>query len=143
MLHAARRTRTDEYQQGRCPARFTCRGQLEFSIEGLLPDKAARLRSSVPAARAAPLPKTLQDLGYSDVVSLVGGFNRWKDEGLDGHPHTLTKIAASLSRHLFLPEVGEAGQMKLLDSKVLVLGAEGSAHRTRSTSLRRGTAGHH
>jgi len=71
--------------------------------------------------------QTLGQLGYDDVVSVIGGFNQWKDEGRDW------KIPASLSadqrnrykRHLLLPEVGETGQAQLLDSKVLLLGAGG------------------
>ena len=119
----------DEYQQGALPgAVHVPRGQLEFSIEGLLPDKAAPIAVyCAGGTRSAFAAKTLQDLGYSDVVSLVGGFNRWKDEGLEWNtPHTLTQDQRlRYQRHLLLPEVGEAGQMKLLDSKVLVLGAGG------------------
>ena len=67
------------------------------------------------------------ELGYTDVESLVGGFNRWKDEGRPWTaPETLTPDQRNrYQRHLLLPEVGEAGQLKLLDSKVLLLGAGG------------------
>jgi molybdopterin/thiamine biosynthesis adenylyltransferase len=70
---------------------------------------------------------TLQELGYSDVVNLVGGFQRWKNEGRPWitpavlNPEQRNRYA----RHLLLPEVGEAGQQKLLESKVLLLGAGG------------------
>ena len=69
----------------------------------------------------------MQELGYTDVASLVGGFNRWKDEGRPwSAPQTLTPEQRNrYQRHLLLPEVGEAGQLKLLDSKVLLLGAGG------------------
>src|ERR1019366_2635064 len=64
---------------------------------------------------------------YTDVVSVIGGFNKWKDEGLVWTtPRTMTADQrVRYHRHLLLPEVGEAGQMKLLDAKVLLLGAGG------------------
>src|ERR1019366_1395436 len=64
---------------------------------------------------------------YTDVVSVIGGFNKWKDEGLVWTtPRTMTADQRiRYHRHLLLPEVGEAGQMKLLDAKVLLLGAGG------------------
>jgi molybdopterin/thiamine biosynthesis adenylyltransferase/rhodanese-related sulfurtransferase len=119
----------DEYEQGAVTgAIHVPRGQLEFSVEGRLVDK------SVPIAvycaggvRSAFAAKTLQDLGYSDVVSVIGGFNKWKDEGLEwSTPRTLSADQRNrYQRHLLLPEVGEAGQQKLLDAKVLLLGAGG------------------
>ena len=119
----------DEHEQGAVPgAIHVPRGNLEFSVEGRLPDK------SVPIAvycaggvRSAFAAKTLQDLGYTDVVSVIGGFNKWKDEGLAWTtPRTLSADQRNrYQRHLLLPEVGEAGQLKLLDSKVLLLGAGG------------------
>jgi molybdopterin/thiamine biosynthesis adenylyltransferase len=77
--------------------------------------------------RSAFAAKTLAELGYTDVVSLKGGFNRWKDEGRPWSvPQTLTAEQRNrYQRHLLLPEVGEEGQLKLLDSKVLLLGAGG------------------
>jgi molybdopterin/thiamine biosynthesis adenylyltransferase/rhodanese-related sulfurtransferase len=119
----------DEYQQGALPAAIHVpRGQLEFSIEGRLSDKGAPIAVyCAGGTRSAFAAKTLQDLGYRDVVSIIGGFNRWKDEGLEwGTPHTMTQDQrVRYHRHLLLPEVGEEGQMKLLDAKVLVLGAGG------------------
>jgi molybdopterin/thiamine biosynthesis adenylyltransferase len=69
----------------------------------------------------------LQDLGYEDVTSVIGGFNKWKDSGLVWTtPRTLTPAQRNrYQRHLLLPEVGEKGQQKLLDAKVLMLGAGG------------------
>ena len=77
--------------------------------------------------RSAFAAKTLGDLGYTDVQSLIGGFNKWKDDGRPwAAPQTLTPAQRNrYQRHLLLPEVGEAGQLKLLDSKVLLLGAGG------------------
>jgi molybdopterin/thiamine biosynthesis adenylyltransferase len=67
------------------------------------------------------------ELGYTDVQSLVGGFNKWKDDGRPwAAPQTLSPAQRNrYQRHLLLPEVGEVGQLKLLNSKVLLLGAGG------------------
>ena len=75
----------DEYEQGAVPgAVHVARGNLEFSVEGRLPDKNAPIAVYCAGGmRSAFATKTLQDLGYTDVVSITGGFNKWKDEGLD------------------------------------------------------------
>ena len=67
------------------------------------------------------------DLGYTDVQSMIGGFNKWKDDGRPwAAPQTLTPAQRNrYQRHLLLSEVGEVGQLKLLGSKVLLLGAGG------------------
>jgi len=69
----------------------------------------------------------LAELGYTDVVSLAGGFSGWKQNGYDWkQPRTLTpEQFERYSRHVLIPEVGEQGQLKLLDSKVLLIGAGG------------------
>ena len=74
----------DEYEQGAVPgAVHVARGNLEFSVEGRLPDKTAPIAVyCAGGVRSAFAAKTLQDLGYTDVVSIIGGFNKWKDEGL-------------------------------------------------------------
>jgi sulfur-carrier protein adenylyltransferase/sulfurtransferase len=119
----------DEYEQGALPhAVHVPRGQLEFSVEGRLADKQAPIAIyCAGGTRSAFAAKTLQDLGYSNVVSIAGGFNKWKDEGLEwSTPRVITADQRNrYQRHVLLPEVGEAGQMKLLDSKVLLLGAGG------------------
>src|SRR5207253_6125382 len=71
--------------------------------------------------------KTLAELGYTDVASMAGGFNKWKDEGRAWvTPQTLSADQRNrYQRHLLLPELGEAGQQRLLDAKVLLLGAGG------------------
>ena len=119
----------DEFEQGALPAAVHIpRGHLESQVEGRLTDK------SVPVVvycaggtRSAFAAKTLQELGYEDVVSMAGGFNRWKDEGREwSAPRVLDADQRNrYQRHILLPEVGEAGQQKLLDSKVLLLGAGG------------------
>ena len=119
----------DEYEQGAVPGAIHIpRGHLEFQVEGRLTDKDAPVVVyCAGGVRSAFATKTLLDIGYSDVVSVIGGFNRWKDEGrVWTTPQTLTPEQRNrYQRHLLLPEVGEAGQQKLLDSKVLMLGAGG------------------
>ena len=119
----------DEHEQGAVPgAIHVPRGNLEFAVEGRLPDKKAPIAVyCAGGVRSAFAAKTLQDLGYRDVVSIIGGFNKWKDEGLVWvTPRTMTADQRNrYQRHLLLPEVGEAGQLKLLDAKVLLLGAGG------------------
>ena len=119
----------DEYEQGAIPGAIHLpRGNLEFSVEGRIPDKTLPVVVyCAGGARSALAAKTLVDLGYKDVVSMIGGFNRWKDEGREwAVPRTLTSSQRNrYHRPLLLPEVGEGGQQKLLDSKVLLLGAGG------------------
>jgi molybdopterin/thiamine biosynthesis adenylyltransferase len=69
----------------------------------------------------------MSQLGYADVVSMAGGFGKWKNEGRAwSTPRVLTPEQRNrYHRHVLLPEVGEAGQQKLLDSRVLLLGAGG------------------
>ena len=119
----------DEYEQGAIPgAVHIARGTLEGSVEGRLTDKSAPIvihcASGVRSAFAA---KTLTDMGYEDVVSMTGGFNKWKDEGRDwSTPAVLTADQRNrYQRHLLLPEVGVEGQLKLLGAKALLLGAGG------------------
>src|SRR6478735_3252458 len=119
----------DEYEQGALPgAVHIPRGHLEAQVEGRLLDKTAPVVVyCAGGVRSAFAARTLQELGYTDVVSMAGGFGKWKDEG------RAWKTPVQLSpeqrnryqRHLLLPEVGVAGQAKLLDSKVLMLGAGG------------------
>ena len=119
----------DEYEQGAVPgAVHIPRGNLEFSVEGRIVDKSAPVAVyCAGGVRSAFATKTHQDLGYQDVVSVIGGFNKWKDEGLPwSTPQTMSADQRNrYQRHLLLPEVGEKGQMKLLGSKVLLLGAGG------------------
>ena len=119
----------DEYEQGAVPdAVHVPRGNLEFQVEGRLPDKSAPVVVyCAGGARSALAAKTLGELGYVDVVSMVGGFNKWKDEGKPwSAPRTLSADQRNrYQRHLLLPEIGEKGQQKLLDSRVLLLGAGG------------------
>jgi sulfur-carrier protein adenylyltransferase/sulfurtransferase len=119
----------DEYEQGAIPGALHLeRGNLESKIESRVADRSTPIvihcASGVRSVFAA---KTLQDLGYTDVVSMAGGFNKWKDEGREWvTPQTLSAEQRNrYQRHLLLPEVGVEGQQKLLGSRVLLLGAGG------------------
>ena len=119
----------DEYEQGAVPGSLhIARGNLESNIEGRVPDRSTPLLvMCAGGVRSAFAAKTLGELGYTDVVSIAGGFNRWKDEGREwATPQTLGPEQRNrYQRHLLLPEVGIEGQLKLLDAKVLLLGAGG------------------
>src|SRR3954470_8625656 len=119
----------DEYEQGALPgAVHIPRGHLESQVENKLVDHDVPVVVyCAGGTRSAFAADTLTQLGYSDVVSMAGGFNKWKNEGREWRtPQTLTPEQRNrYQRHLLLPEVGEAGQQKLLDSKVLLIGAGG------------------
>src|ERR1700722_2038380 len=111
----------DEYEQGALPgAVHIPRGFLESQVEGKVSDRDAHIVVyCAGGTRSAFGADTLTQLGYSDVVSMAGGFNKWKDEGRDWKtPVTLTAEQRNrYQRHILLPEVDVAGQAKLLDSK--------------------------
>jgi sulfur-carrier protein adenylyltransferase/sulfurtransferase len=119
----------DEWDEGHIPgAIYTGRGRLEQRIEGLVPDKARPLVVYCSAgSRSAFSAKVLEDLGYSNVVNLAGGFSDWKRNGFEVTiPRVLSpEQRARYSRHLLIPEVGEEGQQRLLDARVLLVGAGG------------------
>jgi molybdopterin/thiamine biosynthesis adenylyltransferase/rhodanese-related sulfurtransferase len=119
----------DEYAQGAIPgAMHIPRGYVELQIEGRVPDKSQPIVVyCAGGTRSALAAKALGDLGYEDVVSMAGGFNKWKDEGRPwSAPRTLDAEQRNrYQRHLLLPEVGETGQQRLLESRVLLLGAGG------------------
>ena len=119
----------DEYEQGALPdALHIPRGHLEAQIEGRIVEKSAPvLVYCAGGVRSAFATKTLHELGYTNVVSVAGGFGKWKDEGRPWRtPAVLTAEQRNrYQRHILLPEVGVEGQSKLLSSKVLLLGAGG------------------
>jgi sulfur-carrier protein adenylyltransferase/sulfurtransferase len=119
----------DEYEQGMIPgAVFIPRGHLEAQVENKLPDRDAEIIVyCAGGVRSAFATKTLQDLGYTNVISMAGGFGRWKNEGRAWiTPAVLTPEQRNrYQRHILLPEVGETGQQKLLEARVLMLGAGG------------------
>jgi molybdopterin/thiamine biosynthesis adenylyltransferase/rhodanese-related sulfurtransferase len=119
----------DEYEQGALPGSIHIpRGFLEAQIENRVPDRAAPIVVYCAGGnRSAFAAETLQALGYTDVVSMIGGFNRWKDDGRAwSTPRALTPDQRNrYQRHLSMPEVGVEGQLKLLDASVLLIGAGG------------------
>ena len=119
----------DEYDQGALPdALHIPRGHLEAQIEGRATDRTQTIVVyCAGGVRSAFAARTLQELGYTDVLSMEGGFGKWKDEGRSWkQPVVLTPDQRNrYQRHLLLPEVGVEGQAKLLGAKVLMLGAGG------------------
>jgi molybdopterin/thiamine biosynthesis adenylyltransferase/rhodanese-related sulfurtransferase len=119
----------DEYEQGAIPGAIHIpRGFLEIQVEGKIPNHETPIVVyCAGGTRSAFAAQALQELGYTDVVSMNGGFNKWKNEGRNWKtPRSLTAEQRNrYQRHLLLPEVGIEGQQKLLDAKVLLLGAGG------------------
>jgi molybdopterin/thiamine biosynthesis adenylyltransferase/rhodanese-related sulfurtransferase len=119
----------DEWQEGFIPgALHIPRGNLESRIESLVPEREREiLVYCAVGARSAFAAKALGELGYTDVASVAGGFVDWKRNGFEIETaKTLTPAQRTrYSRHLLIPEVGEDGQQKLLNARVLLIGAGG------------------
>jgi len=119
----------DEYEQGYIPgALHIPRGNLESRVERAVPDRSTPVVIYCASGnRSVYAAKTLTELGYQDVVSMSGGFQAWKQNGHEWRvPRALNpEQFERYSRHVLIPEVGEEGQLKLLDSKVLLIGAGG------------------
>ncbi len=119
----------DEYVQGSIPgARWIPRGFLEPRIEDAVPDREREIiLYCAGGTRSALAARSLRELGYTRVKSLAGGFAAWKRSGFPiDVPFVMSQEQQiRYSRHTMLPEVGEAGQIKLLRSKALLLGAGG------------------
>jgi len=119
-----------EFEESHIPgAVHVPRGHLESRIEGAAGDKSQPVVLYCASGnRSALAAHTLEQLlGYRDVASMTGGITLWKDRGYEVEtPRALTAEQRSrYSRHLLLPEIGLEGQLKLLDAKVLLLGAGG------------------
>src|SRR5581483_7710442 len=121
--------RHDEWDEGYIPGAIHIpRGSLESRIESRVPDRTAPVvLYCATGERSAFAAKSLAELGYERPVSLVGGIVDWKRNGYEIEvPKTLSpERRARYSRHLLIPEIGEEGQLKLLDAKILLLGAGG------------------
>jgi molybdopterin/thiamine biosynthesis adenylyltransferase len=119
----------DEWDQGHLDsALFLPRGFLEVRVEKSLPDKNQPIIVyCAGGVRSALAAKSLNQLGYTNVRSMAGGYSAWKDNGYAVVvPEKIgSDQMARYSRHLLIPEVGEEGQLKLLKSKVLLVGAGG------------------
>jgi len=119
----------NEWNEGYIPgAIHVPRGFLELQIEEAVPDKSKTVvLYCAGGVRSLMAGKTLQEMGYGKAISMSGGFGGWKGLGYPFvQPRTLNEAQAKrYSRHLLIPEVGEQGQIKLLDSRVLLIGAGG------------------
>ncbi len=118
-----------EWNDGHIPgAVHVPRGFLELQIEEALPDKSEPvLLYCAGGVRSLLAAETLRQMGYRNPISMAGGYGAWKSAGFPTVlPRTLNdEQRKRYSRHLLVPEVSEAGQLKLLDAKVLLLGAGG------------------
>ena len=119
----------DEYREGHLAEALSLpRGFLELRVEQTLPDKTRPVITyCAGGARSLLAAKQLKEMGYEQVVSMSGGFAAWKGAGYpwkQDRQFTADQLTR-YSRHFMLPEVGEEGQAKLLDAKVLLIGAGG------------------
>jgi len=119
----------EEYRDGHLAGAISLpRGFLEMRVEETVPDKQAHIIAyCAGGTRSLIAARTLKEMGYTNVVSMTGGFTAWKNAGMpfvQDHQFTAEQLSR-YSRHFMLPEVGEAGQGKLLGAKVLLLGAGG------------------
>jgi molybdopterin/thiamine biosynthesis adenylyltransferase/rhodanese-related sulfurtransferase len=119
----------DEWTEGHIPdAVHVPRGHLESRIEQAAPDRSRpTILYCAAGNRSAFAAKALEELGYENVASLAGGYTDWKRNGFPTQlPRSLdAQKRQRYSRHLLIPEVGESGQLRLLESRVLLIGAGG------------------
>ena len=119
----------DEFRDGHLAGAVSIpRGFLDLRVEEEVPDRRTPLvLYCAGGTRSLLAGRTLKEMGYENVVSMSGGYGAWKGAGHPWEqdrqftPEQLTRY----SRHFLLPEVGEEGQAKLLDAKVLLIGAGG------------------
>lgn len=119
----------EEYREGHLEGALSIpRGFLEIQVEEKVPDKSKPIIAyCAGGTRSLLAARHLRELGYDNVISMTGGFSAWKGAGYTWRqdrqftPEQLSRY----SRHFLLPEVGEAGQAKLMDAKVLCVGAGG------------------
>jgi adenylyltransferase/sulfurtransferase len=119
----------EEFRQGYVPGAVSLpRGFLEMRVEETVPDKTKPIVAyCAGGTRSLLAGRILKELGYQQVVSMRGGFTAWKNQGMPIQEDRQFTAEQQIrySRHFLLPEVGEAGQAKLLDAKVLCIGAGG------------------
>ncbi len=119
----------DEWVQGHIPeSTFIPRGHLELQVEQHQSDREQPVvLYCAGGVRSALAARNLKEMGYSNAISLIGGFNGWKNAGLVFKVPTVLTDDQQIrySRHTMLAEIGEEGQIKLLDSSVLLIGAGG------------------
>ncbi|HEU4672041.1 MAG TPA: molybdopterin-synthase adenylyltransferase MoeB [Candidatus Limnocylindrales bacterium] len=118
-----------EWEQGHVPgAVHISKSYIEQQIEAAVPDRDRQVvLYCAGGVRSLFAAEALKELGYTNVASMAGGFQQWKSQGLPwSMPRVLTDTQKQrYSRHLLIPEVGAEGQGKLLDAKVLLIGAGG------------------
>ena len=119
----------DEYDQGAIPgALHLPRGNLEFQVEGRIPDKSAPvIIYCAGGVRSAFAAQTMEELGYADVASMIGGFNRWKDEG------RAWRVPPTYSPPIFSKKYENASGAKRLSLRSSAAGRSASRTRRRST----------
>jgi molybdopterin/thiamine biosynthesis adenylyltransferase/rhodanese-related sulfurtransferase len=119
----------DEWDEGHIPGAIHIpRGNLESRVETAVADHTRPVVVYCSAGnRSVFAAETLAQLGFERPVSLAGGYTDWKRNGYPTVlPRTLSpERRARYSRHLLIPEIGEEGQMRLLDSRILLIGAGG------------------
>src|SRR2546422_5165791 len=119
----------EEFRQGFVPGAVSLpRGFLEMRVEETVPAKDTPIVAYCGGGTRSLLAgRILKELGYTNVVSMRGGFTAWKNQGLPVQEDRQFTPEQQIrySRHFLLPEVGEKGQAKLLDAKVLCIGAGG------------------
>ncbi len=119
----------DEWREGYIEGAVNVtRGMLEMQVEKSLTDKSAKVICyCAGGVRSAFTAKVMMELGYEDVASMAGGFNAWKQAGYNFVKDRMLSSdqLSRYSRHFMLPQMGEKGQGKLLDAKVLMVGAGG------------------
>lgn len=119
----------EEFREGHLKGAVSVpRGFLEMKVEGEVPDKEAPIIAyCAGGVRSLLAAKVMKEMGYKNVISMSGGYSAWKTEGFEwvqDRQFTQEQLTR-YSRHFLLPEVGEEGQAKLLDAKVLMVGAGG------------------
>jgi len=119
----------EEYDQGIIPDSILIpQGKIEESIKERIPNHDQPvIAMCAGGVRSAFAAVTLNELGYTNVVSMDGGFNLWKQQGRSWTSPQILKPEQRnrYERHISLPEIGEKGQQKLLDSRVVIIGAGG------------------
>lgn len=119
----------EEYREGHLEGAVSVpRGFLEMKMDAEVPDKSTPIIAyCAGGVRSLLAGKVMKEMGYEDVTSMSGGYTAWKNEGysfVQDRQFTQEQLTR-YSRHFLLPEVGEAGQARLLDAKVLMVGAGG------------------
>src|SRR5262245_27379430 len=119
----------EEYRDGHLEGALSLpRGFLEIRVEEAVPDRSTPIVAyCAGGTRSLIAARTLREMGYENLTSLSRGFKRWNNAGLpfSADRQWTQEQATRYSRHFLLPEVGEKGQAKLLDAKVLLIGAGG------------------